>query len=180
MPSRFPICDLDGTLIDSDAALAGAFLALGVDPSEITFGHVVEDECARLGLRVDDYLAAYDPLLCQPFPGVDDLIEQMPHWAVCSNKHPVSGHAELERFGWRPDAVMFADSFRGPKRLEPLLERLNLDAGRVLFVGDTDHDRECARSAGVTFVLAGWNPRVTPLATDVVLERPIDVLELLD
>ncbi len=57
---KVAVCDLDGTLIDSDAALADAFVALGIDRQEITFGHVLADECVRLGLSVEEYVAAYD------------------------------------------------------------------------------------------------------------------------
>ena len=52
------VFDLDGTLIDSDEALVAPFLSLGVPPEEISFGHPIEVECARLGLRVEDYVAA--------------------------------------------------------------------------------------------------------------------------
>ena len=52
------VCDLDGTLVDSDAALRAAFVALGVPVEEVTFGHVLADECVRLGLDVEDYLDA--------------------------------------------------------------------------------------------------------------------------
>ena len=38
-----PIFDLDGTLLDSDAALCGAFVALGVPHESVTFGHVPAD-----------------------------------------------------------------------------------------------------------------------------------------
>ena len=50
MPSVVPIFDLDGTLIDSDAALVAPFVALGVPREAVTFGHVLQDECDRLGL----------------------------------------------------------------------------------------------------------------------------------
>jgi HAD superfamily hydrolase (TIGR01549 family) len=156
---RIPLFDLDGTLIDSDEALAAPFVALGVDRADVTFGHVLADECLRLGISVDDYLSHYDEAAAKPFPGVEDLLAGLERWAVCSNKHPRSGRAELERLGWRPDASFFADAFDGPKRLEPVLHALELDAGSVLFVGDTAHDRACADAVGCPFVLAAWNPR---------------------
>lgn len=179
MSQRIPICDLDGTLVDSDAALAAAFRKLGVADRDITYGHVLAEECHRLGLRVDDYLAVYDPLAVQPFPGVDDLLANLGQWAVCSNKHPVSGRAELDRLGWYPDVVHFADAFNGSKRLEQSLHALGVGPDEVIFLGDTDHDRKCAADAGVTFVLAGWNPRANAHRTDVVLSHPSQLLELL-
>ncbi len=179
MFQRIPICDLDGTLIDSDLALAGAFRSLGVDEAEITYGHVLAEECTRLGLRVEDYLDTYDPMLVEPFPGVEELLLSLDRWAVCSNKHPRSGWAELDRFGWTPDLALFADSFDGPKRLGPVLDRLGLSPEEVLFVGDTDHDRNCAAAAGVQFALAGWNPRAEVAGDELVLTHPLELIELL-
>ncbi len=170
--------DLDGTLIDSDAALVAPFVRLGVPLEAITFGHVLADECARLGVDVDAYLDLYDPGATQPFPGVVDLVAGLGRWAVCSNKHPRSGHAELARLGWLPEVALFADAFTGPKTLGPVLAALDLPPDAVVFVGDTEHDRAAAARAGVRFVLAGWNPRARAADGDLVARTPIEVLAL--
>ncbi|WP_208028562.1 HAD family hydrolase [Rhabdothermincola sediminis] len=173
--SRVPIFDLDGTLLDSDAALMAPFLALGVPAGEVTFGHVLADECARLGIAVEAYLERYDVAAAAPFPGVEEMLVSLDRWAVCSNKHPRPGRAELRRLGWSPDVALFADAFDGPKRLTPVLVALGVTAGDVVFVGDTSHDRALARELGVPFGLAGWNPRAVPEAGDVVLASPAEV-----
>lgn len=173
------ICDLDGTLLDSDEALLAPFVALGVDPAAVGFGGLPADECERLGVDLCAYLAAYDVTQAAPFPGVTELVAGLRRWAVCSNKHGPTGRAELRRLGWYPELAWFADDFQGPKRLEPILHTLGVGPPGTLFLGDTDHDRECARSAGVTFALAGWNRRSRPVAGDLVLQRPVDLLALL-
>ncbi|MCU1452132.1 MAG: gph, partial [Acidimicrobiales bacterium] len=142
------VFDLDGTLLDTDEALVGTFVALGVRREEITFGHVLDEECARFGLSVEDYVTRYDADLAQPFPGVAELVAGLDRWGVCSNKHPTSGRAELDRLGWRPDVALFADAFGGPKRLQPVLDALGVPAAAVVFVGDTAHDRACAAAVG--------------------------------
>jgi phosphoglycolate phosphatase-like HAD superfamily hydrolase len=165
--ARVAVFDLDGTLLDSDAALTAAFLA---------------DECRRLGIALDDYLDRYDEAAAQPFAGVGDLVAEVARsgrWAVCSNKHPRSGRAELARLGWEPEVALFSDAFAGPKRLGPVLDALGVGAQEVVFVGDTAHDRVCAQEHGIVFGLAGWNPRAQAGPGDVVLRRPIDVLDLL-
>ena len=176
---KVAICDLDGTLIDSDSALSDAFVALGIDRKEITFGHVLAEECVRLGLSVEDYVAAYDTTQALPFAGVTELVASFDRWAVCSNKHPLSGRAELERLQWFPEAALFADAFRGPKQLLPLLEMLGITPDQAIFLGDTAHDRQCAMEAGVQFALAGWNTRAKPQPTDLVVSHPLEFLELL-
>jgi HAD superfamily hydrolase (TIGR01549 family) len=177
---RIAVCDLDGTLVDSDRALIDAFVAHGVPRDEVSFGHVLADECDRLGITVESYLAAYDETAVVPFPGVDDLVARLGRWAVCSNKHPDSGRAELDRLGWRPEIALFSDAFDGPKRLGPVLDILGLTADDIAFVGDTAHDRACAVQVGCPFILAGWNRRAAASPEDLVAARPIDVLALLD
>jgi len=180
--SLLPVFDLDGTLIDSDAALVAPFVAAGVPRTSITFGHVLSEECERLGISLDDYLDAYDEDAAQPFAGVDDLvaaISQSGRWAVCSNKHPRSGRAELARLGWEPQVALFSDAFGGAKHLGPVLDALGVTPAEIVFVGDTPHDRECARALAVPFGLAGWNPRAVSAGGDTVLDQPLDVLALM-
>ncbi len=171
------VFDFDGTLVDSDEALIAPFLALGIDRSRISLGRLLADECAALGVSVDDYVARYDPTMSDPFPGIDQLLATLDRWGVCSNKLPESGASELARLGWTPTAQAFA---RGaPKSLVPVLADLGVTGDDVLYVGDTDHDRHCARDVGATFALAGWNPRAVARDGDRVLRDPADVLRLL-
>ena len=171
------VFDFDGTLLDSDEALIAPFLALGIDRSRVGLGRLLADECAHLGVTVDDYIAHYDLTASAPFPGINDLLASLPVWGLCSNKLPDAGATELARLGWTPTAMFFA---RGtPKSLVPVLDELGVDGSDVLYVGDTDHDRECAVEVGARFALAGWNPRARPTDGDVVLEAPADVLDLL-
>jgi HAD superfamily hydrolase (TIGR01549 family) len=175
-----PVFDLDGTLLDSDAALAEPFVALGVRREDVTFGHTLADECRRLGIELDAYLDHYDDAVAEPFPGVTDLLSTLDRWAVCSNKHRRSGRAELVRLGWTPEVALFADAFGGPKRLAPVVDALGLAAEQVLFVGDTEHDRRCAAAVGCPFVLAGWNERAVPASGDLIAATPADVSSYLD
>ena len=180
--ARIVVFDLDGTLIDSDAALVAPFLALGVDPDDITFGHPIEEFCAELGISVDEYVTLYDTDAAKPFPGVADLLERLDRWSVCSNKHPRSGRVELDRLAWEPEYALFSDAFGGaPKRLGPVLELLEVYGADVVFVGDSPHDELCALEAGAHFAWAGWNPRTAAgEPSGVVLRQPLDLLDLLD
>jgi HAD superfamily hydrolase (TIGR01549 family) len=176
MSAQFPIFDLDGTLLDTDAALVATFVALGVPKEDITFGHVLADECTRLGIDLDHFLDRYDSDVAQPFPGVPALIAQLDRWAVCSNKHPTAGRDELTRLGWKPQVALFSDAFYGPKSLLPVLKALGLEPADVVFIGDTAHDRVVAGELDVPFGLAAWNPRAAATEGDRVLTTPFDVL----
>jgi mannitol-1-/sugar-/sorbitol-6-phosphatase len=174
------VFDLDGTLVDSDRALDDAFRACGVADEDITHGHVLADECDRLGITVDAYLEAYDPSSVRAFDGVEEMLAGLDRrWAVCSNKHGRIGPLELAALGWTPEVALFADAFDGPKVLPPVLRALRLHAGQCLFLGDTLHDREAADAAGCRFVWAGWNPRARPATSDEVAQVPADVLRAL-
>src|SRR5690606_16112161 len=121
-----------------------------------------------------------DLTAAQPFAGVEELLEGLDRWAVCSNKVAAAGRAELERLGLTPEVAFFADDFDGPKQLAPVLDALGVAPGGAIYVGDTGHDRRCAQVVGATFALAGWNPRAEPQPGDHVLEKPLDLLDLLD
>lgn len=175
------VFDLDGTLVDSDRALIAPYLRLGFTMDDVRLGPLLVDECARLGISMDDYLAHYDTNDVTVFDGVDEVLRQLPRWAVASNKLRANGTAELARFGWQPACALFAEDFGGTsKRLAPVLDRLGISASDVVFVGDTAHDRACAADAGATFALAGWNTRAVAEDGDVVLDRPGDLLDLID
>jgi len=175
---RLVICDFDGTLVDSDRALTDAFVRMGVPRHEVTFGHVVAEECARLGIDPDAWAAAFDPSSVVPFPGFDDAVRGLGRWAVCSNRVRPSGEHDLGRFGWEPDLALFADAFDGAKSPQPILTALGFSAADAVFVGDTTHDRDCARAAGVAFALAAWNPRAVAQPGDIVLRSPHELLDL--
>ena len=179
MARPFVVFDIDGTLLDSDEPLIAPFVQLGVDRRDITFGHVLADECDRLGIDVAAYLDAYDVTAAQPFPGIPELLAGLDGWAACSNKVGRLARAELRRLGWTPEVAFFAEDFQGPKSLGPVLEALGVAADAILFVGDTAHDRRCASAVGAPFALAGWNPRARAESGDQVLHAPAALLDLL-
>ncbi len=174
------VFDFDGTLVDSDEELVRAFMRLGVPREGITFGHAIAEETDRLGLSLEAYADAYRVDVVEPFAGVSSVVPLLGRWSLCSNKHPRSGAAELERLGWHPELAYFSDSFDwSHKHLAPLLDAMGLTAAQVAMVGDSEGDARCAAEVGCDMVWAGWNPRVDSDTHDgIVLERPEQLLEL--
>jgi len=174
------IFDFDGTLVDSDDELVRAFVLLGVERDKISFGHAIGEELELLGLTLDDYADTYRDHIVAPFPGVEAVVGRLGRWALCSNKHPRSGIAELARLGWDPEVAVFADHFDwAHKRLTPVLEMMGLSAEHVAMIGDSDGDASCAAEVGCDMIWAGWNPRVAAAAPEGrILERPQELLGL--
>lgn len=158
---KIVIFDFDGTLVDSDEALLVPFDMLGVSRSDVVMGSAVAEECERLGIPMDDYVAAYDTEAVEPYPGATAMLETLPRWAVLSNKHPDSAVAEIARLGWEPEMLMCADAFGwAHKSLVPMLDLLGLEPNDVAMVGDSDGDLRCAQEVECRFLWAGWNERV--------------------
>ena len=180
---RIPLFDFDGTLVDSDVALIAPFLELGLTVGELPpLGLPLREACELVGVSIESYIDRYDSAAAQPFAGVSELLAELDRWGLASNKERLAGHRELARLGWAPEIALFSDDFGGEeKQLAPLLAALNLDAGDVIYIGDTAHDRACAALVSVPFALAGWNPRARAgaLAEDLVLDHPLDLLSLL-
>lgn len=176
---RVPIFDLDGTLLDSDEALTAPFVALGIAAEAVPFGMTLGEACNQLGVTVNDYLENYDGREVQPFAGVTDLLSNLEEWAIFSNKLRRAGESDVQGLGWQPSVALFYESFGGPKSLEPVLAAMELDPSEAVCIGDSEHDRACAKVAGVEFALAAWNPRVIPADGDILLREPAQLLDLL-
>ena len=179
-----PLFDFDGTLVDSDVALTAPWHALGVDPDLVPLGLPLVEACERAGVTVEAYLAHYDPTAALPFAGVAELLAGLDRWGLASNKERASGRRELERLGWHARGGAVLGRLRRPRE----------GAGaRCSTPWTSTPTASCSSATPATtaparapsalrFALAGWNPRARAGAEagDLVLDRPEDVLDLLD
>jgi pyrophosphatase PpaX len=82
--------------------------------------------------------------------------------------------------------IVSADEVSRPKpHPEPVfaaLERLGIDAGDAVFIGDSPHDIAAGREAGVTTAGVLWGPfareELTLASADFLLESPAEILAL--
>jgi phosphoglycolate phosphatase len=144
----------------------------------------------------EEFLAEYEAALdveSRLFDGVAELLaaleRQQAAWGIVTNKvmrftRPVVAGLGLERAG----VVVAGDSTPHPKpHPAPLLaacDRLGLAPRQCVYVGDDLRDVESARAAGMASIAAGWgylgiDADVGSWQADAVVERPLDLLDLL-
>lgn len=178
--------DLDGTLLDTipfilESHRASLMAVLGETwddgyllgtigrPLEDAFLPAPEDKRRELldtYLRYNaDHLAGGIGIFLGVLPMLRDIATHFPtvRTAVLTSKRRASARSSLALFGlddWFPLVFTKEDSLRHKPDPEPLrvaMDRMGLpDPGRVLYVGDSLHDLECARAAGCRIAIVEW------------------------
>lgn len=200
--------DLDGTLIDSIDLILRSYRHTmrthrGQDPGDevwmsglgtplwVQFRQFTEDP-AEIEAMVTTYraynLAHHDDLV-RPYAGVVDAVRALERGgktlALVTSKLR-SGAFRGLRLAGLEDAftvVVGADDVTNPKpHPEPVLialDRLGARAEDAVFIGDSRHDIECGRAAGVKTAAVLWGPfdraHFAGLAPDYWLETPADL-----
>lgn len=203
--------DLDGTLIDTNELILASFshvlreyLGKTVSRPELVqyFGEPLVNTLGRFAPpeRVPDLVQAYRAFnlehhdqLTRPVPGMREVLERLRsagiRLAVTTSKMDETAWRGLRLFNLEGsfEVVVGAGQTRRHKpHPDPVLytlERLGLSPGpRVLMVGDTPHDLDSGRAAGVQTAAVAWSiiPRdvLAACAPDFWLETPADLLRL--
>jgi len=136
--------------------------------------------------------AANHDRLARPFPGMELVVAQLRDWGYALGV-VTSKSREFAQRGLRLCAlwefmqvfVSMDDSSRHKPHPEPLLlalERLQVAPEHAVYVGDSRHDMQAARAAGILMVAALWGPvprRELELENpDVLACRPEELLEI--
>jgi len=205
---RFPVVlfDLDGTLVDSGAAILGSFhhatetVLSRRFPDEQILAQVGGTSLTyQMGLldadRVDELVRAYrehnDPqyseLAC--FAGVVDVLEQLRSegrrlGVVTAKRRPAVERAFAGAgIGDLFDVLVSSeDTERHKPDPEPVLKALELLDARpeeAAYVGDSPFDVGAARAAGVFAVAVGWGGIHRVEEADAVVETPEELLGVL-
>lgn len=118
------------------------------------------------------------------FAGVPEVVARFDRMGlrqgVCTNKFEKPSRIILEHLKLMPPIsdVAGADSFPvrkpDPRHILMLLDRMGGDPRRAVMIGDSTHDAEAARAAGIPSVLVSWGYTLKPaheLGADAVIDR---------
>lgn len=181
---RLVVFDWDGTLLDSAAAIVGSMQAAARDlgltpPDERTARQVIglglhdalsqalpgvpASDYQRVAERYRHHYLSRDHELAL-FPGVHELIEELADsgclLGVATGKSRLGLNRALDASGLKAffHATRCADechSKPAPDMLLEIMDELGIEAIRTLMIGDTTHDLQMARNAGVGALAVG-------------------------
>lgn len=209
---RLIIFDLDGTLVDSRFDLADAAnyalekLGLPLLPYEafppllgsglsylLQKATQAEEPSVRQQARqyFDEYYGRHYADKTRCYPGVEQALASLSHLkkAVYSNKAQVFTEAVIGKLGLAPyfDMVLGAQPGRYPLKPDPagiriILESLRVPPENALMAGDSTHDMEAGRAAGLRTcaVTYGYRPAgmLKEMSPDFMIGSFTELLDL--
>ena len=151
-----------------------------------------EAEIAAMVATYRDYNLSHHDALVKPYEGVVEEVRALKdggkRLGLVTSKLNDGARRGLRVSGLEAafELIVGADDVTHPKpHPEPVLkalEQLGVTAGETVFVGDSRHDLECGRAAGVTTAAALWGPfdraHLADLEPDYWLEKPDDLKHL--
>ena len=208
---RTYLFDLDGTLLDSIALILTSFhhtsrvhldrelpdsywLEGTGTPLRDQLGKVARSK-EELAAMLDTYLAynlSHHDDMAKPYPGVVDVVRTLharnAKLALVTSKMRTGAERGLRLLGLEEEFsvhVCADDVEHGKPHPAPVLMALDaLDSSpdEALFIGDSHHDIEAGRRAGVTTVAVTWGPftreKLAAAEPDHWLEEPEQLFEL--
>jgi len=208
---RTYLFDLDGTLLDSMALILTSFhytsrIHLGREfpdsywlegtgtPLREQLRKVARSE-EELAAMLDTYLAynlSHHDEMAKPYPGVVDVVQTLharqAKLALVTSKLSTGAGRGLRLLGLEDELsvrVCADDVEHGKPDPEPVLmalDALDSSPGEALFIGDSHHDIEAGRRAGVTTVAVTWGPfsreKLAAAQPDHWLEEPQQLFAL--
>jgi pyrophosphatase PpaX len=204
--------DLDGTLIDSIDLILQSYRHTirahrGVEPPDevwmaglgtplwVQFREWTDDdtEIKAMVQTYRDYNLAHHDELVRPYDGVVEEVRRLraggKALGLVTSKLRGGALRGLRLVGLEDsfDVVIGSDDVTHPKpHPEPVLtalDRMHAKAEGAVFIGDSRHDMESGRAAGVKTAAALWGPfdrrHLEDLRPDYWLEQPADLSRLL-
>lgn len=203
--------DLDGTLLDSIDLILTTFhhtsrVHLGREFSDSHWlagmGTPLRDQLSRVAQSKEELAAMLDTYraynlthhddMAKPYPGVVEMVQklhrQAAKLALVTSKLRTGTEYGLRLLGLEEEfsvRICADDVECGKPHPEPVLKALAaLDASpdEAVFIGDSRHDIEAGRRAGVTTAAVAWGPfpreKLEAAGPDHWIEHPNQVLDL--
>jgi pyrophosphatase PpaX len=179
--------DLDGTLIDSVDLIVESYqhtfrvhglpmhsrddiLAGMGTPLRIVFGELTSDPA-----QIDTWIATYRAYnlshhdrMVRPYPGAVEMVRALRargrRLALVTSKNRSGAERGLAHVGLAGtmETIVGADDVTHPKPhpepVERALATLGMPRESCVFVGDSRHDMQCGRAAGVSTAAITWGP----------------------
>ncbi len=180
--ARLAVFDLDGTLVDAvddlHASVSHALAAVGLPPrtrAEV-LGFVGEGARVLLARSVAPRGDLLEPALAAwrahysehcldrtvPYPGIPEVLARAGRvLAVHTNKPGAMARKILAGLGLLPRFAVVVGGDDAPRKPDPagllgIMARVGAAPAETVFVGDSRHDVETARAAGVELVAVTW------------------------
>lgn len=204
--------DLDGTLIDSIDLIVDSYLHVvrrhslpplsraeiidGIGtPLVAVFGRMTDDAAtiAEWIATYREFNLAHHDTRVRAMPGAVNLVEQVVGAGRTTGLVTSKNHAGARRgltlvgLGDAMQVVIGADDVtRHKPHPEPVLkalEQLGADPRDAVYIGDSHHDIESGRAAGVHTIGVSWGPvardRLERAQPDLICDKPSEVLAAL-
>ena len=204
------IFDLDGTLLDT---LGDITSAVNMTMSQMGCAHRTRGEvCSFIGNgarmlmvrslpdgdeRVDEALRLFRENYSRccmdttcPFPGISELVERLINSGcrvgIVSNKPDVQTNMLAQRFF--PGIPAQGESERSPRKPDPtgllnMIKDFGCEPGEVLYVGDSQVDKQVADNAGTDCALVTWGFRsvqvLAPLGAQYLVDETAQLSQFL-
>lgn len=165
-------------------------------PLRVQFRHWTDDaaEIDAMVATYREYNLSHHDELVKPYEGVVEEVVKLrrtgKRLGLVTSKFKSGAERGLRLVGLEQafEVIVGADSVTHPKpHPEPVLkalELLDVDAEGTVFIGDSRHDLECGRAAGVKTAAVLWGPfdrqHLADLAPDFWLEKPAQLAQLYD
>lgn len=208
IPPAAIVFDLDGTLIDSIELILRSYrhtltVHRGAPPPDhywmkglgtplwVQFRDFSDDEAEIRAMVATyrDYNLTHHDALVRAYDGVVDAVRALKNGAtrlgLVTSKMRSGAIRGLRLVGLEEtfDVIVGSDEVTHPKpHPEPVLKALDLlgaPADGAVYIGDSRHDIECGRAAGVKTGAVLWGPfdraHLADLTPDYWLERPDDL-----
>lgn len=199
------IFDIDGTLIDTDYAILHSLqdtiktlTGNTVSFDYLSFALGITGDNALKKLYVGDIPSALTlwnknmekySISVRIFKDIPELLASLIKLGykigIVTSKTRNEMEQEFSKFGLNQyfGTVICADDTKEHKPFSaPLLKYAEISGGnrkRMLYIGDSEYDKVCAKGAGIDFVLAGWGKHTDEIQTKHALQNPKDLLSFI-